>query len=68
MFTSMNLAILQGTLEMAEKHVLAGERNIARQKELITEMVSLGLDVSAIKRRSPILKTRSAFTSNMCDS
>ena len=47
MFTSMNLAILQGTLEMAEKHVLDGERNIARQKELITEMVSLGLDVSS---------------------
>ena len=42
----MDLATLQTTLEMAEKHVLDGERNIARQKELIAEMASLGVDVS----------------------
>jgi hypothetical protein len=34
------------SLDMAEAHVLEGERNIARQKELIAEMLSLGLDVS----------------------
>jgi hypothetical protein len=42
----MDRATLQATLDIAEKHVMDGDRNIARQKELITEM-SLGLDVSS---------------------
>jgi hypothetical protein len=42
------------SLDMAERHVLDGERNIARQRELIAEMLSLGLDVS---RHQDILAT-----------
>jgi hypothetical protein len=34
---------------MAEQHILDGERNIMPQKELIAEMGSLGLDVSAYR-------------------
>lgn len=34
---------------MAEQHILDGERNIMPQKELIAEMASLGLDVSAYR-------------------
>jgi hypothetical protein len=34
---------------MAEQRVLDGERNIMRQKVLIAEMASLGLDVSAYR-------------------
>ena len=42
----MDKARLQTTLEMAERHVLEGERHIARQKELIAEISVLGADVS----------------------
>jgi hypothetical protein len=31
---------------MAKRHVLEGERHIARQRELIAEMLALGVDVS----------------------
>ena len=43
---AMDKARLQTTLEMAERHVLEGERHIARQKELIAEISVLGADVS----------------------
>ncbi|MBV8895024.1 MAG: hypothetical protein JO051_00825 [Acidobacteriaceae bacterium] len=42
----MDIGTIRATLRMAEGHVLDGERNIAKQKELIAEMLSLGLDVS----------------------
>jgi hypothetical protein len=46
---------------MAEQHILDGERNIVPQKELIAEMASLGLDVSAY--RSSLARGRTSAAS-----
>jgi hypothetical protein len=42
----MDRIILQATLERAERFVSEGDHLIARQKELITEMLTHSLDVS----------------------
>ena len=42
----MDRIILQATLERAERFVSEGDHLIAKQKELITEMLAHSLDVS----------------------
>ena len=46
MLGAMDRKIIARTLELAEERVLAGDRLIAHEKELIDQMLKLGVDVS----------------------
>jgi hypothetical protein len=46
MLGAMDRAVIEATLGIAEKHVAEGARHIAKQKELIAEMVAHGVDVT----------------------
>jgi hypothetical protein len=45
LFGAMETARLHANLRMSERHVRDGERHIARQKKLIEQMFSFGVDV-----------------------
>jgi hypothetical protein len=42
----MDRAMLEATLKMAERHARDGDSHVARQLELIAEMLALGVDAS----------------------
>jgi hypothetical protein len=49
MLGAMDPKIIARTLELAEERVLEGDRLIAHQKELIDQMLKLGVDVSVYR-------------------
>ena len=49
MLGAMDRKIIARTLELAEERVLEGDRLIAHQKELIDQMLKLGVDVGVYR-------------------